>query len=62
MMELLLICGLLIMLFINIAWFVCLKDIVSAMESMKNVIEANVSLSKTIVDEMIKNKMKENTK
>lgn len=59
-MELLLICGLIILTFINIAWFVLLKETVKIMESMNKVIEANAELSHTMATEMIKDKMKEN--
>lgn len=61
-MELLLICGMLIMLFINISWFVCLKETVKAMETISDTVLANANLTHTMANEMIKDKMEENKK
>jgi hypothetical protein len=59
-MELLLICGMLIMLFINISWFVCLKETIKAMETISDTVFANAELSHTMAKDMIERKMKEN--
>lgn len=59
-MELLLICGLIILTFINIMWFVCLKNTVEAMEAMGDAIEAGSKLIHTLANDMIERKMKEN--
>lgn len=61
-MEILLICALLVMLFINIAWFICLKNTVEAMEAMGDAIEAGSKLIHTLANDMIERKMKENQK
>lgn len=61
-MELLLICGLIILTFINIVWFYLLHETVKGMSSIAEVVKANASLSETMANEMIKDKMKENIK
>lgn len=58
-MELILICGLLIMLGINIAWFVTLGEAVKGMETMSKIITTNADLTKLMAEEMIKDKTKE---